>query len=143
MMAETEQQRIKRRQQRMLFDDIADAYDAYRLGYPEHITDFVTSTAGLGSGSAVLEVGCGTGQLTESLARHEVELTAIDIGPAMIAAAHRRLAGAAVAFQVCSFEELAAPDASFDLIISGAAYHWVDPEVRFPSRRGCCGPAAG
>jgi ubiquinone/menaquinone biosynthesis C-methylase UbiE len=130
-MAETEQQRSKRRQQRMLFDDIADAYDTYRLGYPQHITDFVTSTAGLGSGSTVLEVGCGTGQLTESLAGHGFELTAIDIGPAMITAARRRLAETAAAFQVSSFEELTAPDTSFDLIISGAAYHWIDPEVRF------------
>ncbi len=131
MMTETEQQRSKRRKRRMLFDDIAAAYDANRLGYPKQITDFVIGTAGLRPGSDVLEVGCGTGQLTESLAGHGFKLTATDIGPAMIAAARRRLAGAAVAFQVSSFEELAAAEASFDQIISAAAYHWVDPEVRF------------
>ena len=130
-MAETERERSKRRSQRALFDAIAPAYDTFRLGYPREIVDFVLGTAGLGSGSDVLEVGCGTGQLTEALAGRGLRLTAIDIGPAMIAAAQRRLDGAAVSFQVTSFEDLAADDASFDLVVSGGAYHWVDPEVRF------------
>ena len=89
------------------------------------------TTAAVGPGSAVLEVGCGTGQLTESLARYGFRLTAIDIGPSMIAAARRRLDGPAVSFQVSSFEDFAAAEASFDLIISGTAFHWVDPEVKF------------
>lgn len=49
----------------------------------------------------------------------------------MINAARRRLAGSAVLFEVASFEDFAAPEASFDLIVSGTAFHWVDPEVRF------------
>ena len=60
----------------------------------------------------MLEVGCGTGQLTEQLAPHGFDLTAIDIGASMIAAARRRLGGRAVSFQVVSFEDLGArPDA--------------------------------
>jgi SAM-dependent methyltransferase len=91
----------------------------------------VTATAGLSPGAAVLEVGCGTGQLTERLASSGFRLTAIDIGASMIAAARQRLAGAEVSFQVTSFEDLAAVDASFDLVISSAAFHWIDPEVAF------------
>ena len=100
-----------------------------RPGYPGRVVEFITATAGLGSRAAVLEVGCGTGQLTEQLARSASRLTAIDIGPSMIAAARRRLTGAEVSFQVTSFEGLAAVDASFDLVISSAAFHWIDPEV--------------
>jgi ubiquinone/menaquinone biosynthesis C-methylase UbiE len=128
---ETEQQRTKRRYQRALFDGVAGLYQASRPGYPSRMVDFVVATAGLDAASAVLEIGCGTGQLTEPLARFGFSLTAIDIGPSMIAAARRRLAGAAVSFQVASFEDLSSADASFDLIISGAAFHWIDPEVRF------------
>ncbi len=131
MTAETDQGRRKRRYQRTLFDEIATTYDAYRMGYPPEITGFVIETAGLHPGSDVLEVGCGTGQLTESLAGRGFRLTAIDIGPSMVAAARRRLGGSAVSFRVTSFEDLAADDASFDLIVAGAAYHWVDPDVRF------------
>src|SRR5262245_8299133 len=129
--AETEQERGKRRYQRALFDGVAGLYQASRPGYPGQLVEFVVATAGLDAGSTVLEVGCGTGQLTERLAGFGFGLTAIDIGPSMIAAARHRLDGSAVSFQVSSFEDLAAADASFDLVICGASFHWVDPEVRF------------
>lgn len=129
--AETEQERGRRRHRRTLFDSVAQLYEASRLGYPSDIVEVAVTTAAVGAGSAVLEVGCGTGQLTDSLARYGLRLTAIDIGPSMINAARRRLGGPALSFQVSSFEDFAAADASFDLIISGTAFHWVDPEVRF------------
>jgi ubiquinone/menaquinone biosynthesis C-methylase UbiE len=128
---ENEQERSKRRGQRELFDGVAELYDACRLGYPAEILGFLAATAGLGPGRAVLEVGCGTGQLTEGLAGYRASLTAIDIGPSLIAAAGRRLDGLGVSFQVASFEDFAAAEASFDLIVSGTAFHWIDPEVKF------------
>jgi ubiquinone/menaquinone biosynthesis C-methylase UbiE len=130
-MAENEQDRSRRLHRRALFDTVAQLYEASRLGYPSDIVEFAIATAAVGAGSDVLEVGCGTGQLTESLARHGFRLTAIDIGPSMIAAARRRLDGSVISFRVSSFEDFAAADASFDLIISGNAFHWVDPELRF------------
>jgi SAM-dependent methyltransferase len=129
--AETEQERRKRHHQRSLFDGVAPLYEASRLGYPSDIIEFVVTTAALGADSTVLEVGCGTGQLTELLASFGFSLTAIDIGPSMIAGAEHRLDGSAVSFQVASFEDFAAAEATFDLIVSGAAFHWLDPEVRF------------
>jgi ubiquinone/menaquinone biosynthesis C-methylase UbiE len=128
---ESERERNKRHCQRALFDGIAERYEVSRPGYPAHVVELVTATAGRRPGAAVLEVGCGTGQLTERLARPGFRLTAIDIGASMIAAARRRLTGAEVSFQVTSFEDLAAADASFDLVISSAAFHWIDPEVAF------------
>jgi ubiquinone/menaquinone biosynthesis C-methylase UbiE len=129
--SESEQERSKRHRQRALFDGISERYEVSRPGYPPHVVEFITATAGLGAGTAVLEVGCGTGQLTERLARPGFRLTAIDIGASMIAAARPRLTGAEVSFEVASFEDLAAVDASFDLVISSAAFHWIDPEVAF------------
>ena len=128
---ETEQERSKRHYQRTLFDGVAPLYEASRPGYPNEIVEFAVRTAGLGPHSRVLEVGCGTGQLTERLAGLGFSLTAIDIGPSMIAAARQRLNGSAVSFRVGSFEDFPLAEASFDLIVSGAAFHWVDPEVRF------------
>ena len=128
---ETEQERGSRRYRRTLFDGVAQLYEASRPGYPAELVEFVVTTAGLGAGSTVLEVGCGPGQLTERLARYGFNVTAVDIGPSMIAAARRRLAGSAVSFQVTSFEDFDAAEASFDLICSGTAFHWVDPEVKF------------
>ncbi|MGD0245259.1 MAG: class I SAM-dependent methyltransferase [Streptosporangiaceae bacterium] len=129
--AESEGDRDKRRHQRTLFDGIAERYEESRPSYPARVTEFVAATAALASGAAVLEIGCGTGQLTERLAGHGFRVTAIDIGPSMVAAARRRLRGAEVSFQVTAFEDLDAADGSFDLVISSAAFHWIDPEVAF------------
>ena len=128
---ETEDQRLRRHQRRALFNAVAELYDASRRGYPKEIVDFMITTARLAPGSAVLEVGCGTGQLTQQLAQHDLQITAIDIGPAMVAAARRRLGQSTVRFEVTSFEEFAATDASFDLVVSATAFHWVDPDVKF------------
>ena len=131
MGAETEPERSKRRHLRTLFDSVAELYEASRLSYPGEIVEFAVATAGLAVDSEILEVGCGTGQLTEALAGFGFSLSAIDIGRSMIATARHRLDGRAVSFQVVSFEDFAAADGSFDLIVSGTAFHWVDPEVMF------------
>jgi ubiquinone/menaquinone biosynthesis C-methylase UbiE len=129
--AESEGDRDKRRHQRTLFDGIAERYEESRPAYPARVEEFVTATAALAPGAAVLEIGCGTGQLTERLAGHGFRVTAIDIGPSMVAAARRRLTGAGVWFQVTAFEDLDAAGGSFDLVISSAAFHWIDPEIAF------------
>lgn len=38
------------------------------------------------------------------------------------------------------FEDFAAAEGSFDLIVSGAAFHWVDPEVKFRKSAGLLRP---
>lgn len=129
--AETDPERGKRRHQRTLFDGVADLYQDTRPGYPDDLIEFVVSTAAIAASAAVLDVGCGTGQLTEPFTSRGFRVTAIDIGPSMIAAARRRLAGADVTLRAVPFEDFDAPDASFGLIVSGAAFHWIDPEVRF------------
>jgi ubiquinone/menaquinone biosynthesis C-methylase UbiE len=130
-MIETEAGRGKRRRQRVLFDSVAELYDAARPVYPDDAVDYLVRAAGLGSESTVLDVGCGTGQLTGKLAARGVVLTAIDIGPSMIAAARQRVRGGSVTFQATSFEDLAADDGSFNAIVSADAFHWIDPELRF------------
>jgi ubiquinone/menaquinone biosynthesis C-methylase UbiE len=101
----------------------------------------VVDPAGLGPGSTVLEVGCGTGQLTEQLAAHDLAATAIDIGATMIAAARRRAGSSLVSFEAVSFEAFGAPDACFDLIAFATAFRWIGSEVKFakagPAAEGC------
>jgi ubiquinone/menaquinone biosynthesis C-methylase UbiE len=126
--AETEEQRRKREQQRVLFDGSAELYDATRQSYPAGIVDAVFAAAAAGPGAAVLEIGCGTGQLTRLLTGRGASVTAIDIGAMMIEAARRNVADPAVRFQASSFEEFTGGE-PFDLIVSGTAFHWVDPRI--------------
>ena len=68
LMRETVEQRARRERQRVLFDSVAQAYRETRQGYPDRVVRWMVEAAALGDGAAVLEVGCGTGQLTAGLA---------------------------------------------------------------------------
>ncbi len=100
------------------------------------------ATAGVGRGDPVLEVGCGTGQLTRQLVTSGCALTAVDLGPAMVARARRNVPDG-VTFVVSPFEDLDVPPSTYQLIVSATAFHWIDPEVGFRGRRSSCARAAG
>ena len=57
-----------RRDLGQVFNQVPELYDRARPRYPDQLfADLVTIT-GMEEGSSVLEVGCGTGQATRSLA---------------------------------------------------------------------------
>jgi SAM-dependent methyltransferase len=113
-----------------VFDQVADAYDAARPGYPPALVDRAVEWGGLTPGSPVLEVGCGTGKLTELLVARGLRVDAVDPGPNMIAAAKRRIGAAdAATFHVGRFEDLALPLDAFDAVFSATAFHWIEPAV--------------
>jgi ubiquinone/menaquinone biosynthesis C-methylase UbiE len=71
---ETRVQRRRREQRRGLFDAVAELDDATRRaipGYPAEGVDAVFANAAIVPGGAVLEIGCGTGQLTRQLAEQD------------------------------------------------------------------------
>jgi len=74
-----------------VFDQVAEAYDEVRPGYPSALVDLAVERGGLGAGSRVLEVGSGTGKLTESLVEHGLTVDAVEPGQNMIAAARKRV----------------------------------------------------
>ena len=87
------------------------------------------------AGAQILEVGCGPGHLSIRLARdHGLEVTGLDLDPAMIARARantdRPVAGdqRRPEFLVGDVAALAFPDRSFDLVVSTLSmHHWADP----------------
>jgi ubiquinone/menaquinone biosynthesis C-methylase UbiE len=86
-------------------------------------------------GAQILEVGCGPGLLSLRLARrHRLEVTGLDLDPAMItraqANADRPENGdqRRPSFLVGDVAALAFPDRSFDLVVSTLSmHHWADP----------------
>nr|MBA2332919.1 class I SAM-dependent methyltransferase [Actinomycetota bacterium] len=113
-----------------VFDDVAQAYDDVRSGYPAALVDAALEQGGLTAGSPVVEVGCGTGKLTELLVERGLCVEAVDPGPRMIDVARRRVAGSRLArFHVSRFEDVELPAGSFEAVFSATAFHWVDPAV--------------
>jgi SAM-dependent methyltransferase len=86
-------------------------------------------------GARVLEVGCGPGHLSVQLAgQHRLEVTGLDLDPAMIARAAANTDRAAnrggrrPSFLVGDVAALAFPDRSIDLVVSTLSmHHWADP----------------
>lgn len=114
----------------LLFNRVAEEYDRVRRGYPDELVDAACSIAGLGEGSRVVEVGCGTGKLTRALAERGLEIDAVDPGPELVAIARARAGGTATArFHIVRFEDVELPARTYEALFSATAFHWVDPDV--------------
>jgi SAM-dependent methyltransferase len=112
------------------FDGVADEYDRVRPGYPPEIVDAACSIGRLRPGSPVLEIGCGTGKLTEELAARGLHVRAVDPGARMVEVARRRLGDAPnVSFHIGRFEDAGLPAGEFGAVFSATAFHWVDASV--------------
>jgi SAM-dependent methyltransferase len=116
---------------RDLFRGTAEYYDRFRVPYPpELINDLSEQASATGSGT-LLDLACGTGQLTFALHERFARTWAIDQEPDMIEFVARKAAatGGGIRTAVASAEELSLPPASLDLVVIGNAFH------RFPRDR--------
>jgi SAM-dependent methyltransferase len=113
-----------------VFDEVAVAYDKHRPSYPEVLIDRACEAAGVGPGAAVLEIGCGTGQLTRSLLARGLRVTAVEPGRQLIGRARDQLNGADGAqFVNARLEDASLTRARYSAVFSASAIHWVDPDV--------------
>lgn len=91
----------------------------------------LTAAADLTPTSRVLEIGCGTGQLTVPLAMRGCAITALDLSLSMVDLARRNLAAyPATTVELSAFETWPLPPVPFDLVVSATAFHWIDPATR-------------
>jgi SAM-dependent methyltransferase len=116
-----------------VFDEVPDLYDRVRPTYPDELFADLVAVTGMNERSSVLEVGCGTGQATQSLARLGCAVTAVELGEGMAALARRRLANASkVEVETSSFEAWNDRGRRFDVLVAASSWHWVDPEIGWP-----------
>lgn len=124
------------RGQRERFDEVAPLYDRVRPGYPDELIEEMIRVAGTPAEGDVLEIGCGTGQLTKALAARGFRVTAIELGEhlAHIAAENlRRFSN--VRIVRAAFESWESERSRFDLVCSAQAFHWIDPEIGYTKVR--------
>jgi ubiquinone/menaquinone biosynthesis C-methylase UbiE len=113
-----------------VFDEIAAEYDRSRPAYPDELVDRACEVAGIRRGDPVLEVGCGTGQLTRSLLARGLRVVAVEPGKHLMALAERNLDGRGeVEFVNARLEDAKLPRGRYRALFSAAAFHWIDPHV--------------
>jgi len=106
------------------FSENAPTYDQFaqvQKKMAQMLTDSIET-----SPQRILEIGCGTGYMTERLCRlfPHAEISAVDFAPGMLEVARKRLQGRQVEFICGDIEEMKAFGGPFDLIISNAAFQW-------------------
>jgi hypothetical protein len=111
-----------------VFDEVAKDYDRHRPTYPDVLVE--RACEGIGAGAEVLEIGCGTGQLTRSLLARGLRVTAVEPGRQLIVRARDRLNGIGdVEFVNARLEDASLPSAHYSAVFSASAIHWIDPDV--------------
>jgi len=113
-----------------VFNEVAGEYDRTRPTYPDALVDQACEVAGIRDGDRVLEIGCGTGQLTRSLLARGLRVTALEPGDQLIRVAEENLKDAGdVEFVHARLEDMQLPRESYEAVFSASAIHWVDPDL--------------
>lgn len=102
-------------------------YHAIRPDYPDWVFATLVERCGLSNGTAVLEIGAGSGKATRRL----LDLGArplVAVEPDSRSAAFLREArpDAELQLVIAPFEQVALDEAAFDLGVCATAFHWLD-----------------
>ena len=111
------------------FDDVARLYDEVRPRYPEEIVEHIIAFSAMSAHGRIVEVGCGTGQMTLPFAKRGYTIVALDQGEQLAALAARHCQPyPRVQVVPCAFEAWQGDNGSFDLCLSAQAFHWIAPQ---------------
>lgn len=108
------------------FATVAEAYDRARPSYPADAAGWLVGS----HRSTVVELGAGTGKLTELLVAAGHDVIATDPLPEMLGHLRTRVPGARVA--VATAEQIPVASCSADVVVCAQAFHWFDHDVALP-----------
>ena len=118
------------------FGGVAEAYDRARPTYPREAAAWLAGS----QHAHLLELGAGTGKLTEQLLALGHRVVATDPLPEMLRHLVARLPDAQVV--LATAEHIPMRARSVDTVVGAQSFHWFDLPARCPRSRACCGPGA-
>jgi SAM-dependent methyltransferase len=109
---------------------VASTYEAYVGRWSRLVARELVAWLGVAGGAAWLDVGCGTGALSQTVlgAADPAEVVGLDPSARFVAHARERLAGPRARFAVADARALPVTGARFDAVVSGLVLNFVpDP----------------
>ena len=113
------------------FEVVSGRWDDLRKSfYGDEVRDAVLNAAKIQPNDIILDVGAGTGFLTESAAKIAQNVIALDLSEAMMGEARTKLRGRKVEFKIGNVEHIPLPDGSVNAVIGNMIlHHCLDPEA--------------
>src|SRR5688500_12882369 len=110
------------------FSTRVNDYIRYRPRYPQALYGFLRDEMGIGPGSVVADVGCGTGIFAEPLLAAGCAVVGVEPNAEMRGASERLLGDRYPAFRAVdgSAEATTLSDHGVDLVAGAQAFHWFD-----------------
>jgi len=113
------------------FEEVSGSWDVLRKSfYGDEVRDAVLAAAKVLPNDTVLDVGAGTGFLTEGAAKIARKVIALDFSEAMTGESRLKLSGRNVEFKIGNVEQIPLPDASVNAVIGNMIlHHCLNPDV--------------
>ena len=113
------------------FEEVSGSWDVLRKSfYGDEVRDAVLSAARVQPEDTVLDVGAGTGFLTEGAAKIARKVIAIDFSESMTGEARAKLSGRNVLFKIGNVEQIPLPDGSVNAVIGNMIlHHCLNPNI--------------
>ncbi|MGV2827159.1 class I SAM-dependent methyltransferase [Myxosarcina sp. GI1(2024)] len=121
-----------RQQRESWYSSVADAYHRTRPRYHQTVCDLVKQLTNLTSSSTVLELGCGPGTATVSLAKLGWSLVCLEPSYEACQLAKQNCREyPQVEIINTSFEAWELDGQKFDAVLAATSFHWLDPQVKY------------
>lgn len=117
-------------QRRQSFGAWARSYNEFRPQYPAAMYEKIIALTGKPAAEvSALDIGAGTGQVSQGLLSYGCQVQAVEPDDRMREVLSENVD---IPTFAASAEELPLPDASVDLVVGGAMWHWVDQSRAVP-----------
>lgn len=112
---------------RAYFDRVSQDWDGMRAGFfSESVRTAALDALGVAAGRTAVDLGAGTGFVSEALIARGLSVIAVDQSSAMLAELARKLGSVKVECRIGTAESVPVDDASVDYVVANMYLHHVD-----------------